>query len=476
MMNMIRGRRKKLAVLCMLGLALASCSTPGSKRAADGDAGGGFRLRPYEEKTLPNGLRVLYVHDESLPYISYSLLVRAGASEDPENRSGLAAIVAELLDKGTSKRSAPQIAADLGQIGAEFSAGASVDYSIVSASALATQASPLLKIFAEIVKDPTFSGPEIERARKQMLAVVERQIDHPGAFADMAWMNFLYGGHPYARPVTGTLKSLRNFRKKDIILYYLRQYRPNNSILAVTGKFTPELVAEIETSFASWEARNVPQPVFSPAPPVVGRTVMVVDKPGLVQSQIRIGHLGIRRVDEKFLPLRVANTILGGAFSSRLVNRVRKEKGLTYSISSNFDARLDVGPFDISTFTKNESTGQTLNEIFTVLAEFREKGVTKTEVEQAKGYLKGVFPGSIETAEKLAFNLMLLRFYGISDTYLTGYLKKIDDLSVSDVNEAIRQSIDPDNIKILVYSSAPDVREQVEPFGATVVKKAVDLR
>lgn len=473
----------KAAIVTVIGSAalLLSCATGGktpgssaSESVVDGKTG--FRLPPYEEKTLANGLRVLFVPNQQLPSISLSLLVRGGSAQDTEGHAGLATLVAELLDKGTAKRSAPQIAQDLGQLGADFDASASMDYSVVSASALSTQADALLDNMVEIVMEPAFTDVEIERARKQLLAQIERQEDNPDAFADRAWQDFIYQSHPYAQPTLGNLQGVKAAKKKNIIQYYLRYYRPNNAILAVIGKYTPELVAKIEKSFGSWERREVPAVQYPVVPAIEGVQIRLVDKPGLVQSQIRIGHLGIKRQNDDFVALRVANTILGGAFASRLNDRIRKELGLTYSISSYFDARMDRGPFEISTFTKNTSTGQVVGEALKVLNDFKEQGVTSEEVNRAKGYLKGVFPTAIETPEKLALNLMLLRFYGIPDTYLTTYLSQVDRLSASAINSVIKKYVDNKNLKVVVYSASSEVLPQLEPLGKVEIKKAADLQ
>lgn len=468
------------AGLCIVtATSLASCASSGKSSVPGShvsESKTGYQLQPFEEKTLANGLRVLFVPDESLPYVSYSLLIGTGSAQDPANKAGVSAVVAEMLDKGTVKRTAPQIAADLGQMGADFDARASVDYTLVSASSLSNNADRLLSNMVEIVTQPAFSNGEIERVRKQMLAGITRRVDNPEAFAEYAFEDYLFGSHPYARPTSGTLKTIQALKKKNIIQHYLRYYRPNNAILAVVGKYTPELAKKIETSFGTWEKRTVKAPEFGAVPAVQGVQIRLVDKPGLVQSQIRIGQPGIKRNNEDFLALRVANTILGGAFASRLNDRVRKDLGLTYSIGSYFDARRDVGPFEISTFTKNATVGQTVSETLKVLSEFKDKGVTKEEVERAKGYLKGVFPTAIETPEKLAVNLMLLRYYGIPDTYLTNYLRTIEDFSASDINKVITKYFDAKNLKVLVYSNAAEVQSQLQPLGTVEVKKAAELQ
>ena len=435
----------------------------------------GYQLPTYEEKTLANGLQMLFIPDNTLPYVSYSMLIRTGSSQDPAGESGLASFVAELLDKGTVKRTAPQIAQQLGQMGADLGASAALDFTSISASALAPQAEELLKNFTEIVMQPAFSDTEIERLRKQTLAEISREVDSPDAFANKAFDAYLFGSHPYGQSPLGNIESVKAIKKKNIIQHYLRYFRPNNAILAVVGKYTPELAAEIEKSFGAWSKRDVPAPVFGQVPPIEGVQIRLVDKPGLVQAQIRMGNLGIKRKSDDYIVLRVANTILGGAFASRLNSRIRRDLGLTYNIGSHFEALQDTGPFEISTFTKNQTVGQTVGETLKLLSEFKAKGVTSDEVDSVKGYLKGIFPTAIETPEKLAFNLMILRFYQIPDTYLTNYLREVDRISSSDVNRAIKKYFDDKNLKILVYTSAETVLPQLEPLGKVEVKKAQEL-
>jgi zinc protease len=479
-----------LSALMVAGFLSACSSLSSSDKTKSGGflgsmSGGsdnktGYQLPPFKEKKLENGLTVLIVPDDKLPYVNYSLLLKIGSAQDPQGLGGLSAMVAEVLDKGTKKRKAQQIAAELGQMGAEIDANAGLEYTVLSGSALSMHAEPLLSNMIEILTEPTFADQEIERMRKQVLAGIEHRIDNPDAFAELAFESFLYGDHPYARPVIGNAKSVAQIKKKHIIQHYLRYYRPNNAILSVVGKLTPALEEKIIAEFSKWPARDVPQAKFPLAPSIKDMQIELVDKPGLVQSQIRLGHLGITRQNEDFISLRVANTILGGAFASRLNDRVRKNLGLTYSISSSFDPRKDRGPFEISTFTKNETVAQTVRETLGVLGAFREKGVTSEELDMAKGYLKGVFPQAIETPEKLALNLMLLRFYEVPDTYLTSYLNEIDRVRIGDVNQVIKKYFDDQHMKVVVYSNAKDAEGQLAPLakslgGEFLIKKASEI-
>lgn len=474
--------------VCLIaaGLAFPGCSstpesaTGGSSTVtrvlASPNGGVGFQLPPYEEKTLANGLRVLYIEDKSLPYVSLSLLVKSGSATDPDGYAGLSQFVAEMLEKGTAKRSALEIADNLGRIGADFSTSVGSDYSLVAASCLSAHAEKLLNDVVEIVTSPAFSAAEVDRMRKQVLAAIQKRVDNPDAFADTVWEDFLFANHPYAKPLWGTTRSIHALQRKHVIQHYLRHWRPNNAILAVIGNLTPELTQKVETALLKWEQRDVPAQIFPTFPAIKQTEFRLVDKPGLVQTQIRIGHKGIQRKNEDFIPLRVANTILGGAFASRLMDRVRKQLGLTYGINSSFDARVDYGPFEISTFTKNESTGKAISETFSVLQAFRKDGVSDEEVRRTKGYLRGLFPAAIETPEKLALNLLLLRMYGIPDSYLSDYLVNLERVSTADVNRVVRQYFDPEKLKVLVYSDAKTVLPQLQPLGIVEVKKASDYQ
>ncbi len=481
MKNVVRSLVRSLLVAALLVCGFFSGCSSSQKKAnvpvsVDTKKGDASNLRPYQEKVLPNGLTILYVLDNSLPYVSYSMLFKTGATADPTAYPGLSLFVSEMLDKGTAKRNATEIAESLGRIGADFSTSVTSDYSMVSASSLSMHADRLLSDMVEIVTAPAFSDNEVTRMRKQILAAIQKRVDNPDSFADTAWEDFLYETHPYARPTLGTTRSVEGLKRRSVIQHYIRHYRPNNAILAVTGQITPEIANKVESAFSAWEKRDLAKVTYPAFPSIDKIQIRIVDSPSLGQAQIRMGHKGIQRKNDDFVPLRVSNTILGGAFASRLMDRIRKQLGLTYGINSGFDARLDYGPFEISTFTKTESVGQAIKETLEVLRKYRETGATEEEVSRTKGYLKGMFPTSIETAEKFSFNLLLLRLYGIPDSYLSTYLRQLDSVDVNDVNSMVMKYMDPSNLKILIYGNAKEILPQVQQIGVVEVKKATEFQ
>ncbi len=474
-------------ILVLSSLAMVACTvdavktdTKNSTVSAERPRGtirkliGNAKLRPYEERELSNGLKLILVNDVSLPYVSFSISLKTGSNVDPSDSSGLSNFVSDLLETGTAKRTAPQIATDLSKLASDFDSSVSNDYTFLSSSCLSEDADPLLEIFHDLVTQASFSNSEIERKRKDLIANATKSQDSPEGFAEKAWVQYLYGEHPYSHSSIGKVSSLQKITKKQIIQHYLKYYRPNNATLTIVGKYTPELIQKAENLFGAWQSRELTPLVYPALDKIEGLKTLIVDKKSLVQAQIRIGNFGIKRSSEDFLTLRIANTILGGAFSSRLVDRVRKELGLTYSISSGFDAKADRGPFEISTFTKISSVGLTIEETLKVLKRFHNQGVTPEEAEMAKGYLKGIFPTAIETAEKFAHNLVLLKLYGIEDTYLSQYISNVDRTSTDEINAVIRKYFDEKNLKILVYGPVEEIKEQLKEYNPEI-KAAADF-
>lgn len=454
---------KGLQFIFFLGFFfLSACSTTSSKSS--------FQLRGYKTTQLSNGLEVIMIKDSSLPYFSMQLLLKSGSSEDPNEQRGLANLVAELLPKGTKHRNASELAEALDFIGADFSANVSKDYTILSSSTLSFHKEKLIDVFSEMVLEPAFRSSEVERLKAQLQAGLKKSIDNPSWFANQVFSKFVFGDSPYSHSVLGNVSGLSSIRQKHINRFYLRHYRPNQSVLAIVGNFEDGLMSKIEKQFSGWQKRADEQSPSFEFPAISGKEFLLVNKDKSTQAQVRIGAKGISRNHPDYLALRMANTILGGSFASRLSDKIRDDLGLTYGVSSYFDAKKSVGPFAVTTYTRTEKVKELLEQTFKILEEFKSEGVTEAEIEKAKGLMKGSFPRAIETAEKFAFNLLHLRFHGVSESYLANFFANVDDLSVNKVNKVIKENFDSSNLKIVVLGDVDKIKPQLKNYDKVSVE------
>lgn len=439
--------------LFILVFNLSSCSMP-SKRSA------GFQLRLPEERTLGNGLRVLFLKDDRLPKVSLLLMVKSGFAHDPEGQEGAMALTAGLLDQGTKKKTATQIADQFAQMGTSFNKSVASDYTLFSISGLSTSRNEMAELFTEVILEPSFQNKEIKRMKSQYVANLKQIQDQPAAYTELLFDQQIFGTHPYGRISLGSEKSLNSISRDQIVRHFQSHIRPQNSILVVTGQFDQSYKDQIENLFMNWKSKDYQKPPMIEVKTENNQVVKVVSKTGLQQSQIRIGHPSIPRNHPDFLKLRIANMVLGGAFASRLNQKVRDDLGLTYSVSSRFDTFKESGAFKISTFTRFEKTKQTVDETISVFKEFVEKGITKNELESAKSVLIGQFPAAIETSDRLGTNLLLLRLNGVSDSYLSDFIVNVESLNLNEVNQAIKKHLMPNKLSILVYTDREQIKGQ----------------
>jgi zinc protease len=279
----------------------------------------------------------------------------------------------------------------------------------------------------------------------------------------------LFGDHPYGRNSSGTEKSIARIQRTDLIRHYFAFYRPNNTVLTVTGRFDESFEKEVKTVFLKWAKREIKEaPV---AVPVGGDklTLRFLSKPALQQTQIRLGRISVPRGDPDYFALTTANVVLGGGFSSRLVQKVRDDLGLTYSISSSLSAARLAGGFYISTFTKNTSVGQTLSEILKVYQEFVKNGVTEAELASAKAQIQGQYSRSIETSDQVASRILGLIASGRPLSELSEMPVIIGRLNLKQVNEAVRKHYASPELKILIYGDKKAIGDQLKPWAPEVI-------
>ncbi|MBX2988967.1 MAG: insulinase family protein [Bdellovibrionaceae bacterium] len=467
-----------LSLSLILGAGCASKKTSPSAKTVKSSSGGmmdwfrgsGFRVRPYRIVTLKNGMKVFFIQDDSLPRLSLQGLMKTGLRDEPTDLAGINSMTAAVLDQGTTKRDAMKLAGDFNALGTEFAAGPGLDGTFLSASSLSTDADALLELYAEVLMNPAFTQKEVDRTKSQTVAALRRKVDNPSGYATDLYELYLYGAHPYGRDTLGSLATVNKIRRADVIRHYLANYRPNNFTLAVVGRFDANFERKVAAVFEPWGGREIKkQTADVPANPEQ-LSLRFVSKKGLQQTQLRLGRIGVTRDNPDYLALLVASEAFGGGFSSRLMQKVRDDLGLTYSISSSVDARQAAGSFNISTFTRNEAVGKALDEILKLYKEFAANGITEEELKSAKAQLIGQYPRGIETADGTATGLVLLDFYGRPLSDLADFPKNVAKLSLKDVNAAISRHFTQGSLKVLVFGDEKAIGTQLKAMSPETIR------
>lgn len=461
-------------VVLFIGLligVLSGCMTGQKQASSNAFGGGGLTLPPFTEKQLGNGLKVIYIKDSSLPKVSITSLIRVGSVNDSSLQRGLNYLTASLLDEGSAKHSSSEIAERMEFLGGKLAINAGADFTTVNVSGLSFTKVELTDAFLEILLTPKFSEIEMIRIRKQVQNQIKKQSDDPDGYADLMFDKMVFAQHPYAYPNYGTAKTLDRVTRKDILNHYQKYYLPNNTQIAVVGDFDEAFERQFEAKIMTWNQGNTPETVVAKSVSAPPTQIFFQGKKSLVQSQIRLGHVFIERMNPDFLKLRLANMALGGAFASRLNQVVRDDLGLTYGVHSYFDAKKQSGVFEINTFTRNDKVYETIEACKKVFKEFHSGGLKPEELQAAKSVMAGQFPRSVETMDALAYNMLVLRFYGIEDSYLTQFISTINGYTLDQVNTVLRQHFQPEGLQIVVFGE-DKVAEQLKKIAKVQIVPA----
>ena len=425
-----------------------------------------FFSKPYKEVVTKSGLKVLFLKDKDLPYIQFKLwFLKMGADYDEKNKSGLSMMTTSLLEQGAGGLSSEVIQENMDYLGARFWTYTGRQYSQLSISGLSWQAKDLWEIFLKIATEAHLEGEEFKLLKKRFIERRFSHLDHSLIVASGVWRQSLFGaGNSIAEPEEGTLSSLKNISLEDVKSFFQNHYLNSQPILTVVGEFTPELKQEIIASFDKQFDKRKESPVFV-LPPKQNSFFKLLKKKNQVQSQIRMGFQSMAFPKDNprlFVTLKLANIVLGDSFlSSRLVLKLREEMGLTYGVYSQIVLGPSYGVFLLTAMTKTATTGLFINETLKVLKKFQETGLTEEELKKAKTMLKIRYLKSIGTPEELLAEMVYYHYYlGVKDSFLDDYVSIIDKISLSELNEAIKKHLTPDNMNVLVYGH-PSVKEQL---------------
>jgi len=419
-----------------------------------------LRLPPMTTRTLPNGLKLVVIEQHELPLVDVVLDVRTGGEADPAGKAGTASLAAGMLTEGTTSRTALQIADQAAYLGVRVGAGSGWEQSTVSLHAPTAQLDSALALFTDVALHPAFNSPDLERVRKVRLTALQQIRDRGPAIADRAYATALYGEqHPYGRPLSGSEASVADITRDDLVKFYTTYFHPNNATLLVVGDVRPDDIERRALAlFGNWTRADVPTVVENTAPAPKATTLVLIDKPGAAQSSFRLGGIGVPRSTDDYFAIQVMNTILGGSFTSRLMQNLRETHGYTYGAQSGFSMRRSAGPFTASAEVVSAKTDSAFIEFMKELRAIRDT-VPADELAKAKRYLQLGLPQDFETTGSIAYQMLPLVTYGIPLDFYDTAVQKIGAVTQADVQRVAREYVNPDRLTIVIVGD----RKLIEP-------------
>ncbi|TWH61974.1 M16 family metallopeptidase [Dulcicalothrix desertica] len=409
---------------------------------------------------FPNGLRVLMLPDKSTPTVTLSGYIKAGSEFDCDNKAGLSELVADNLLSGTKTKDVLQLAKALEERGASLDFNPSREGVRIEGDSLAEDLSVLLHTLADVIKNPTFPNRELELSRKHALSALEQDLDDPSEVARRTFVQSIYP-KPHPLHKFPTKQSLRRITRKDVIDFKAKYYRPDAMVLALVGDFNPaEVKSRLKGELGDWSVDGKAETLLYPSVSMPDNVIRVNSVlPGKAQTITYMGNTAINRNDSRYYSALVLNQILGGdTLSSRLGAELRDRQGLTYGIFSNFLAGKNSGTFLIEMQTSPQDTAKAIASTRQLLQDIHKLGVTEQEVETAKRTVVSNYIVSLANPEELVHQILMNQVYGLDVEELRNFTEKINQVGLSQVNQAARELLNPD--KIVVVTAGPAVATQ----------------
>ncbi len=404
--------------------------------------------------TTQQGAKVLFVENNMLPMVDVRIVFDAAGSRDGA-LPGLAMLTNGLLAEGAAGKDAQQLAESFESVGAQFGNDSLRDMAYVGVRTLTDEQymNTAINTLADVLVRPDFPRGAFERELARMKVALEARKQSPSDIAEEAFFKAVYAEHPYAMPVGGTDESLENITLQDIEAFYQQYYVASNAITVIVGAVDRKTAARmVDTIFDGLPAGSKPEPL-PPVPDLAQAETVKIDFPSK-QSHIYVGQPGMKRNDEDFFKLYVANHPFGGSgFSSRLVETIREERGLAYSVSSYFSPMRERGPFMMSLQTRADQTDEALQLLRSELDKYVASGPDKDELEDSISNITGSFPLSLDSNSKILGFLAMIAFYDLPEDFLETYIDNIQKVDRSDIREALRNRIDIDHTVTVIVGN-----------------------
>ncbi len=441
--------------------AVASVTTASPRPAAGKPRE--YRFPDFETRILPNGLRIIVAPVRAYPVVTVLAVVEAGATRDPDGLHGLAQITTRALEEGTSAMDALQLAQRLESLGTTLDTGADWDSAIVQLTSLTSRVEDAIEVLSQVLRQPAFPESELQRLRAERMADLAQLRSEPRGLADVYFSRLAYNASSrFAKLAGGDEKSVGSLSRDSMVLFHEANYQPDSTALIIVGDISVDAaVSYVNAHFGSWWGNVGESSPAADSPRFDRPHVHLVAKADAPQSELRVGHVAVPRLNEDYFPLVVMNAILGGLFSSRLNLNLREQHAYTYGAHSAFDWRRAASPFEISTAVETAVTVDALREIVTEFDRIREAPVSASELSLATDYLIGVFPIRFETTAAIAGGLANVEIFRLPSDYFDTYRDRVRAVSAEDVHRVAREHLHPERLQIVVVGD-PQLRQPLE--------------
>lgn len=426
------------------------------------------RFPAFVTGKLPNGVDLIIVEQHKQPVVTVTLALGGGAAYEPADRTGLAGIVSELLTKGTESRTADQLAAQIEGAGGSISAYADNDFLRITVSSLSENLPLAMNVLADVVTHSTFPATELELARTRALSSLQLELSEPSAIAQRIFRHEVYGDHPYGR--NDSPASLRAITREDVTGFYRQRVVPGGALLVIAGDVDPAAVRRLaQQALSSWRGAATPPPAAGAIPTRGATDILLVHKPGAVQSNILTGFTMITPRDPAVYPLTIMSRILGGGTDARLFLILREQKSWTYGAYAQFTRPKGMGMFMANAEVRTPVTDSALAEMLNQLDRMRNEVPADSEIAAAKNYLVGNFPLTIQTPEQIANAVASARLRGLPDDYVPRFRDRLAAVRNDQLAAADRRFLTTDKMAIVVVGDGTKILDGLKRIGTVRV-------
>jgi len=420
-----------------------------------------FHLPKFKQFKLNNGMEVLFLQKNHLPIVKISLQVNCGSKFDPKGKSGLAFLTSYLISEGAGEYNSLQLDEEIELLGTLFDPSTDNDIINLSMITLSEKFERSLELLALIYQSPLFSEKDFKREKQKLLSKIIQNQNEPSYVASSNFDKIILGNSFYENSVLGKTEDVKTFTNNDVINFHKKYFVPNNSQLIVVGNIGLKNLQLILNKYLNLDSLNKIELVKQTFSANHSPQYYFIHQENAAQSEIRIGHLSNKRNETDYFAKTLANSILGGQFSSRLNLNLREAKGFTYGIHSAFVYYKDVGYFEISTSVNGKDTSESILEIQKEIAGLKIK-ITEEEINFAKSYFIRRFPAMFETNSQIVHNLSTLIRYSLSEDYFDNYIENISNCTKSEIEKSIAEHIKTDEMIYLVVGNKEIVMPQLK--------------